>query len=131
MSLDEFRELFFLLALISIIAIFVHFIYWNILYLYLRKYDPILFKEPYFSTSELSVYRSWPLSLIKATSYILLLTNSRISRKRFSALTESISESKTLIFLCHFWKILLALIIFIVTLCVIWVGIDMAFIEHK
>jgi len=129
MLLDEIGYWAFWLAFISIIAIFIHFIYWNILHIYLKKHDSILFKEPYFSVNELAVYSSWPLSLVKTTAYILLLTNSGISKKRFIKLNDPISESKTIIYLCHIWKISLILIVVVFSSCMIWVGIDMLILK--
>jgi len=127
MPLDEVRNWVFWLSLISIAAIFIHFIYWNILYIYLKKYDPILFKEPYFSVNEIAVYSSWPLGLVKVAAYIFLITNSKISKKRFANLIEPISESMTIKYLCHIWEISLFSIVVVFSLSLLWVGIDILF----
>ncbi len=54
-----------------------------------KKYDALLFKEPIFNKTELTILRIWPYSLIRTTGYILLLTvpNFYITKKRFKDIT--------------------------------------------
>ena len=87
---------------VSIFAIFILFIYWNVLYWFLKKkYDPLLFREPYFNKNEIEVFNVWPFSLVKATAYILLIANFSIAKKRFKDLDNPVKESAPVKFFCH------------------------------
>lgn len=58
-----------------------------------KAFDPLLFKEPYFKKQELGVFNTWPLSIIKSTSYMLLIVKPRLVHKRFSTLTLKIKPA--------------------------------------
>lgn len=103
MQIEDFKDIALMVFFSSGFAILVLFFYWNILYLLLtRRYDKLLFKEPFFNKNEITVYSVWPFSLVKATAYILLITNSSIAKKRFKSLDEPINESKIIMFFCYF-----------------------------
>ena len=60
----------------------------NILY---RRLDPILFREPWFSSAEMAMFSSWPLSLIKASHYMFLIIYPKRSlKKRFIGLKQEL-----------------------------------------
>ncbi len=126
MQIEVIRNIAGLSLFYSLIGIFLFFVYWNALYFILtRKYDRILFKKPYFNANELGVYSAWPFSLVKATAYILLITNSSISKKRFKELKEPVSESGLIWLLCHIWKVSLLIIVCMFAIGMIWGGLDM------
>ncbi len=55
-----------------------------------KRLDPILFREPWFTSAELALYSSWPLSLIKSVNYMFLITYPDYvkKKKRFKSLTD-------------------------------------------
>jgi hypothetical protein len=58
-----------------------------------KNLDPLLFKEPYFKKQELGIFNTWPLSIVKSTSYMLLIVKPRLVHKRFSTLTLKINPA--------------------------------------
>lgn len=87
---------------VSMFAILALFVYWNVLYWMLKKkYDPLLFKEPFFNKNEIEVFSVWPFSLVKATAYILLIANYSVARKRFKNFENPVNESAPVKFFCH------------------------------
>jgi len=79
------------LSEITLLSIFVGFflcgtitiLLWQLLHIILcKKYDELLFKEPYFRLTELSVYDAWPLSLFRSMGYIWLLAAPSLAKKR-------------------------------------------------
>lgn len=132
MQIEDIRNIALWLFFYAIGGSFVFFVYWNILYFYLtRKYDRKLFKQPFFNASELGVYSSWPFSLVRATAYILLITNSSIAKKRFKDLNEPVIEIKLVKVLCQLWKISLFIIAVMFLLGMLWGGIDMLFLSEQ
>lgn len=127
MQIDGYMTIVFWLLVISSIAIFILIVYWNILHLFLtRKYDPILFRAPYFNSSELGVYSVWPFSLVKTTGYILLITNAPFAKKRFKGLEQLIVKESLLVkFFCYLWEVWFLVFGGIFTICIILSGIDM------
>lgn len=102
MQVAMIEEIALMAFFVSGFAILILFLYWNILYLLLKKkYDKLLFKEPYFNKNEIAVYSVWPFSLVKATAYILLIVDSSIAKKRFKSLEYPIDESVLLKYLCY------------------------------
>ncbi len=73
-------------------------LYANVMLIILsRRLDPILFREPWFSSAEMVMYSSWPLSLFKVSQYMLLFTFPNASkRKRFIGLKQSLPVGKSI-----------------------------------
>lgn len=62
-----------------------------------KNLDHILFRTPYFSTAELSMYSVWPLSYIKSLIYMFLIAAPGISKKRrFKEYKSDICFSRTI-----------------------------------
>jgi len=81
------------LALSFILLLFLIVMH-NILY---RRLDHILFREPWFSSAEIAMFSSWPLSLIRSVHYMFLITYSKRSRrKRFIGLKQELPVGKHL-----------------------------------
>lgn len=55
-----------------------------------KRLDPILFREPWFTSAEMALYSSWPLSLIKSVNYMFLITypNYVKKKKRYKSLKD-------------------------------------------
>lgn len=82
-----------MLVLVFISLIFATVMH-NILY---RRLDPILFREPWFSSAERALFSSWPLSLVKAGHYMFLIAYPKRSRrKRFINLEQELPIDKHL-----------------------------------
>ncbi len=80
------------LTVVELVLVFISIIFatvmHNILY---RRLDSILFREPWFSSAELAFYSSWPLSLVKAGTYMFLIVYpARSRRKRFTNLNKDL-----------------------------------------
>ena len=131
MSLATVRVIVFWLFLGAIVGEIIHFLWWNAMYLLLRKkYDPLLFREPYFTPGELVVYSAWPLSLGRATSYIKMIAGWR-RFNRFRNLDIPIVESAFVRFLCHAWINALWIIVTTLLVCTLYGGIDMLFFSES
>lgn len=78
-----------------------HFIYKKIL-------DPIYFNNKHFSLSELSIYNSFPLFLIKVITYIRAIAFPKTMLKRFKTKIIIPKENKTIYFLA--WLSMLIII---------------------
>ena len=132
MQIDSLKDIAVWTFFISGFAILILFIYWNILYLFLtKKYDKSLFREPYFNLSELAVYNVWPLSLVKATAYVLLITNASIAKKRFQSLSEPINETATVKFFCYLLIGLTLIFGGVFVAGLIWGGVDMLLVSSR
>ena len=78
----------------GILLIILH----NILY---RKFDHILFIQPYFTQTELALYAAWPLGLLRSMMYMtLILFPNHARKKRFKELKQKISVSRPLKIAC-------------------------------
>lgn len=74
----------FLVLLFGVLVLMAGaYILWLYLHLTLcRKLDPILFREPYFRSSELINYRYWPLNALRSLNYIYLLALPAMAKKK-------------------------------------------------
>ncbi|WP_404364567.1 hypothetical protein [Marinobacter sp.] len=112
-----FRGLLALLATCAVVAI-LFYPTWIVLHKVLsKKLDGYIFKEPYFSRSEMINYRSFPLSLVKSINYIYLVAFPRwAKRKRFQALNEDLPVGNMLTIVCqlHFSLGLVGLVLFFI-----------------
>ncbi len=64
-----------------------------------RKFDSLLFKEPYFRKNELFVYTIWPFSLIRTIGYMLFLVfPDYVKRKRFKDVELNLDRGSALVF---------------------------------
>ena len=95
---------------------------WHILHVLLcKKYDELLFKQPYFRVTELAVYSSWPLSLFRSMSYILLLGAPSLAKiKRFKGVTLDHSNDFFLVVTCRIFLSLVGLGVIFVLIMMIW-----------
>lgn len=131
-QIEALRDTAALIVFIALFAIFVLFLYWNILHLFLtRKYDKELFKAPYFFPGELAVCTVWPFSLLKTTAYILLITGSPLlAKRRFKDLKEPIiNETAMVKFFCYLWKVSCLIFGGIIVAGMIWGGIEMILMD--
>lgn len=82
MMMDE-GTLFIIIFGGSVILTFTFIVMWHVFHIILcKKYDDLLFREPYFRITELEVYSSWPLGLFRSMEYIVLLAVPSIATKR-------------------------------------------------
>jgi len=90
-ALFLFGAIFVCAFILIVYSVVMH----NILY---KRLDPILFRNPWFSSAELAMFSSWPLSLIKAGHYMFLLTFPTYSKKkRFIGLEQELPIELSLI----------------------------------
>ncbi|GGY81503.1 hypothetical protein [Marinobacter zhanjiangensis] len=84
---------------------------WAILHQYLTpRLDGQLFRRPFFQSSELHNYQTFPLSLLRSLNYILLVGWPSIAkRRRFRGFTGKLAVSRWAVVLCRI-QILLALV---------------------
>jgi hypothetical protein len=84
---------------------------WHILHFILcKKYDELLFREPYFRLTELAVYSTWPLSLFRSMGYVLLLgAPSLATKRRFKNVVLDLSEELFLVLACKIFLLILVL----------------------
>jgi len=68
-------------SVLVLIAILIPFliVMHNILY---KQLDPLLFKEPWFNSAQLIMFKSWPLSFIKSVIYMFLIAYPNYIRKK-------------------------------------------------
>jgi len=106
--------------------VFTSVVLWLILHPILcKKYDKILFREPYFrlnfGLTELAVYRSWPLSLFRSMGYILLLGIPTLAKKRrFKGVSIDTTNETFLMITCKIFLVLGSLGILFVLILIIW-----------
>ena len=95
---------------------------WHILHIILcKKYDEILFREPYFRITELTVYSSWPLSLFRSMGYILLLAApSLATKRRFKGVVLDLDKDYFLVFLCKAFLWLVGVSLLFVLIIIVW-----------
>lgn len=117
-STNVFFGLFFGALAIAITIILL----WHILHIILcKKYDELLFKQPYFRPTELAVYSSWPMSLFRSMSYILLIgTPSLATKRRFKGVRLELSDSFFLVLICRTFLFLVVLDILLVSTIIVW-----------
>ena len=115
-------NIFLVLFFGSVVLAFTTVVLWHILHLVLcKKYDKILFREPYFRLTELTVYRSWPLSLFRSMGYILLLGIPTLAKKRrFKGVSIDTTNETFLIITCKIFLTLGSLSILFVLFLIIW-----------
>jgi len=115
-------NIFLVLFMGSIVLAFTTVVLWHILHLILcKKYDKILFREPYFRLTELTVYHSWPLSLLRSMGYILLLGVPTLAKKRrFKGITLDTSKDFFIVLTCKIFLVLGSLGILFVLILIIW-----------
>ncbi len=101
-------------------------ILWHILHIVLcKKYDKILFKQPYFRETELGVYSAWPLSLMRSMGFIGLLGMPGLFKKRrFQGIELDLSGELFLVILSKLFFIIfgLDLLLFLVMIVLAVVG---------
>ncbi len=100
----------------SVMLTVAFIVMWHILHFILcKKYDDLLFREPYFRVTELAVYSSWPLSLFRSMGYILLLSvPSLATKRRFKNVALDHSNDYFLVLLCKLFLLICVLDIFFV-----------------
>jgi len=98
----------------SVILTVTFIVLWHILHFILcKKYDDLLFREPYFRLTELAVYGSWPLSLFRSMGYILLLgVPSLATKRRFKNVVIDHSKEYLLVLFCKLFLLICVLDIF-------------------
>ncbi len=107
MTFVDWLALAFILGL-PVIFLILMIIQHTLGYYLSKVYDPILFKQPYFSLREITVYRSWPLSLIKAATYILFTAYPwALQEKRFKGHASPYIPSVAMKMGCRLWVIFL------------------------
>ena len=114
-----------------VIASLIIIILWHALhYVLCKKYDALLFREPYFRLTELIVYSSWPLSLFRSMGYIVLLgVPSLAKRRRFKCVTLDSSNEYFLVLLCRIFIVVGVLgILFLLTMFT-WAGVSYIFYD--
>lgn len=101
-----FAFLFGIIILGFVLIIYVIAMH-NIMY---KRFDPILFREPWFSSAELVMYSAWPLSLVKTVQYMFLISMPNYARRRrFKGVTrelEVLKISKALRIACHVYTVI-------------------------
>lgn len=100
----------------------INILLWHILHIILcKKYDAILFKQPYFRITELAVCRSWPLSLYRSMGYILLIGVPKLTKKRrFKGVTLDDSNGFLLVFVCKMFLLLVVLGLLFILIFIVW-----------
>ena len=95
---------------------------WHILHFILcRKFDAILFRQPYFRITELAVYSSWPLSLFRSMGYILLLGVPSIAKnRRFKGVELNTSGQFALVLACRVFLISVIFGVLFLLVTIIW-----------
>jgi len=96
----------------------------NIMYLILaRRLDPILFREPWFSSAELALYSSWPLCLFKVNQYMFLFTfPNRSKRKRFIGLNQSLPVGNSIRIASKIYSYMTILFLLIGAVLILFIG---------
>ena len=105
----------------SVILTVAFLLLWHVLHFILcRKYDDLLFKEPYFRITELAVYNAWPLSLFRSMGYALLLgVPSLATKRRFKNVVLDRSNDYFLVLFCKFFLLICLLnILFVLALLI-------------
>ncbi len=74
-----------------------------------KKLDKIWFNEQFFNNNELSIYSSYPLSIVRTSSYICAICLPFIVKKRFGDLSPVKSISLPIKLLCYLWLALFLL----------------------
>ncbi len=98
------------LILIVILAIFLHILH----PILARRYDHLLFKKPWFSQAELTLYTAWPLNLIRSIQYMYLFTfPDYLKKRRFKNLDIEIPVSKTTLIISRIYMSLHILLVLI------------------
>lgn len=92
-----------------------------------KRFDLLLFKEPYFKEPELGIYDSWPLSFIKSTNYILLIAWPKLVQKRFSKLESDIHPYPLEYFGSVIYLIAIAVAVGSLGTLLLWLLADIAF----
>ncbi|MBU3068580.1 hypothetical protein KOI40_02050 [Aestuariicella sp. G3-2] len=92
-----------------------------------KRLDPLLFKEPYFQQSELGIYNSWPLSIIRSTSYMLLITWPKLVKKRFNKLNTDIYPNPLEYYGSFLYLIAIAVAIGSLGTLLLWLLADIVF----
>ena len=103
---------FFLIVFLGNVFIsFALLLLWHILhYILCAKYDDVLFKEPYFRSTELVVYKTWPMSLFRTMGYIVYLAMPMFAiKKRFKGVKPDTKQSMWLVAVCKFFILFLVL----------------------
>ncbi len=105
-----------------VLSTLIMILFWHILHFILcRRYDDILFREPYFRVTELAVYSAWPLSLFRSMGYILLLgVPSLATKRRFKNVVLDHSNDYFLVLFCKLFLFICMLSIFFLLILVIW-----------
>lgn len=95
------------MVILPLITIFL----WHILHFILcKKYDDLLFRQPYFRITELAVYSAWPLSLFRSMGYVLLLgVPSLATKRRFKNVVLDLSNDFFLVLVCKTFLIILVM----------------------
>ena len=95
----------------SVILTVTFIVLWHMLHFILcKKYDDLLFREPYFRVTELAVYSAWPLSLFRSMGYILLLSvPSLATKRRFKNVALDRSNEFFLVIFCKLFLLVCVL----------------------
>lgn len=91
-----------------------------------RQLDPLLFKEPWFKLAQLTMFDSWPLSLIKSINYMLLIGFPTLTLKtnKFHSLKlkDVPTVSSTFKIACRIYSILHITVSFIAVALFLYIG---------
>jgi hypothetical protein len=108
-----------------VILPFIMIVLWHMLHFILcKKYDDLLFREPYFRITELAVYSAWPLSLFRSMGYVLLLgAPSLATKRRFKNVVLDLSEEFFLVLACKILLLILVLsLLFVLAMIVMGIA---------
>lgn len=95
----------------SVILTVAFLFLWHVLHFILcKKYDDLLFREPYFRVTEIAVYNAWPLSLFRSMGYALLLgMPSLATKRRFKNVVLDRSNEYFLVLFCKLFLLICVL----------------------
>jgi hypothetical protein len=111
-------EVFLVILAVSLVVAALAYLMWFALHRTLcPKLDPILFRAPYFSKSELTNYLYWPLSSLRSLNYVYLVAAPKMARrKRFKAFTQDVPVGRGVRVACkvHMTLMVLGVLMFFV-----------------
>ena len=85
-----------------------------------KEYDQTYFKSPYFTSAEIEIYRSWPLSLLRYATYIVFTGFPKLlQRRRFKGLASPGTQRPILKFICQLWLVSLVICILLLPIIVL------------
>lgn len=89
-----------------------------------RRFDPLLFKSPFFKERELSLLAAWPFSIIKSMSYMLLIIAPGLVKKKYHNVNVEVNPHTLEKVGVYLYFLAISIALFSIMALLVWLIID-------